>query len=197
VVCYSNCDSVELFVNGRSWGVKSYAYAHYGMDRSKSYFDQTNIPPVWPTTADLHLTWDVPYEPGTLRAVGRKDGEIVCECRVATAGAPARIELSVDRAAIAADGRDVAHVTARILDAEGRPVPTANHLLTFAVAGPGRLIGVDNGDPASHEPFAGPRRHAFNGLCLAIVQTTGEAGGLSISAAADGLAPAYVAVTCS
>ena len=198
VICYSNCASVELFVNGRSWGAKSYAYAHHGLDRSKSYFDQTDTPPVWPTTGDLHLSWDVPYQPGALRAVGRdKDGQVICECEVATAGAAAWVEVSVDRAAIVADGADVVHVTARIVDEAGHPVPDADDLVTFEVEGPGRLIGVDNGDPASHEPYQSTSRHAFHGLCLAIVQSTGGTGELSIRAAAPGLASSQVAVAAA
>lgn len=186
VVCYTNCDSVELFLNGKSVGVKSYRFAYRGFDRTKGFFEQTP-PPAWPTTADLHLTWDVPYAPGTLRAVGMKDGEVVCVQEVVTVGPPTRLEVTVDRASIAADGRDVAHVTVRILDAAGNVVPDADDVVVFAVEGEGRLIGVDNGDPASHEPFQATRRRAFHGLCLAIVQATDVAGEVRVTASAEGL----------
>ena len=73
VVCYTNCDSVELFLNGRSYGVQAYAFPRYGMDPSKDWGEQTpSLPAVRPTTADLHLSWTVPYEPGTLKAVGTR-----------------------------------------------------------------------------------------------------------------------------
>ncbi|HHX45126.1 MAG TPA: DUF4982 domain-containing protein [Chloroflexi bacterium] len=194
VVCYTNCDSVELFLNGRSYGVKSYAPAFRGFDRTKGFFEQTP-PPAWPTTSDLHLTWDLPYEPGTLRAVGMKDGQVVCVQEVVTAGAPARIALEVDRSSIVANGHDVAHVTVRVLDAQGTLVPVADHEVAFTVEGEGTLIGVDNGNPASHEPFQATRRQAFHGLCLAIVQATRAPGEVRVAAASQGLQGDSVTIT--
>lgn len=167
VVCYTNCETAELFVNGVSWGVKSYKHAHHGFDRAKDYAHNSHAPKVWPTTADLHLVWDVPYTPGTLRVVGRNDDQEVCSYEVTTAGAPARIELTADRDLLAADGRDVAHLVVRVLDAAGVECPDADNLIVFQVQGAGALIGVDNGDPASHEPMKASQRHAFHGLCLA------------------------------
>ena len=192
VVCYTNCDSVELFVNEKSWGVKSFAFAHYGFDQSKGWAEQTFAPPVRATTADLHLAWDAVYQPGTLRAVGKKDGEVVCVQGIVTAGEPARIELTADREAIAADGRDVVHLTARVLDAAGNLVPAADVLIAFEVEGEGHIIGVDNGDPASHEPFQASQRRAFNGLCLAIIQVSKTPGTIRVKASAPGLTPGIV-----
>jgi beta-galactosidase len=180
------------FVNGKSWGVKSFAFAHYGFDQSKGWAEQAFAPPVRATTADLHLAWDVVYQPGTLRAVGKKEGEVVCEQEIVTAGEPARIELTADRETIAADGRDVVHVTARILDAAGNSVPAADALITFEVEGEGRIIGVDNGDPASHESFQADHRKAFNGLCLAIVQATKTPGTVRVEASVPGMTPGSV-----
>jgi beta-galactosidase len=142
----------------------------------------------------LHLVWTVPYEPGVLKAVGTKEGQVVCEREIVTAGPPARIELSADREAIAADGRDVVHLTVQILDAKGNPAPTADDLVTFDVHGPGRIVGVDNGNPLSHEPFQSNQRRAFNGLCLAIVQSSAEAGPLEVTASAPGLEAGRVVV---
>jgi beta-galactosidase len=139
------------------------------------------------TTADLHLAWTVPYEPGTLKAVGTKDGKVVATCEVSTAGEPAAIGLTVDREVIAADRRDVTHVTVQILDQKGRLVPAADNEVIFAVEGEGRIIGVDNGNPQSHEDFKGSRRKAFNGLCLAIVQSTGKPGQIRVVATSPGL----------
>jgi beta-galactosidase len=149
------------------------------------------------TTADLHLTWDVPYEPGTLKAVGTKDGKVAMTAEVATTGDPAAIVLSLDRDAIAADRRDCAHVTVRIVDSEGRTVPTAGSEVTFDVQGEGKLIGVDNGDPTSHEDYKAHRRRAFHGLCLAVIQSTEKAGPIRVTASSPGLRPHTVTVASS
>jgi beta-galactosidase len=135
----------------------------------------------------LHLSWDVPYEPGTLKAVGTKDGNVVTTVEIVTAGEPAALSLSVDRNAIAADGRDVAHVAVQILDSQGHVVPTADNEITFEIQGEGKIIGVDNGKPDSHESFQADRRKAFNGLCLAIVQAKSKPGKIRLTARAEGL----------
>lgn len=189
VICYTNCETVELFLNGRSCGIKSYAFPRPGME-GLAWSPRFNRPR--PTTADLHLAWDVPYEPGELVAVGRNGGEVVCEYRVETAGPPARLALSADRARLTADGSDVAHLTVTVLDAQGRIVPDAGSLVRFTVLGPARLIGADNGDPADHTSFQSPLRRAFHGLCLAIVQTTQECGEVWALVEAEGLEPATV-----
>jgi beta-galactosidase len=137
----------------------------------------------------------VPYEPGTLKAVGTREGKVVLEVEVATVGDPAAIALSVDREAIAADRRDVAHVTVKILDAQGRVVPEAANEVTFEIQGEGRIIGLDNGNLASHEDFKGSRGKAFNGLCLAIVQSTAKPGRIQLTAASPGLKSSSVAIT--
>jgi beta-galactosidase len=123
----SNCDEVELFVNGRSCGRQA-------MER------------------DSELQWSVPYEPGVLSAKGYKAGQVVAETKVETTGAPAAVTLTPDRAEIAADGEDVAIVTVAVVDAQGRVVPDAGNTVDFALDGPGRIIGVGNGDPSCHEP---------------------------------------------
>src|SRR5215472_10481270 len=87
------------------------------------------------TTNDLHLAWDVPYQPGTLKAVGMKDGKVVIEREISTAGDASRLALAVDRDAIRADHRDVAHVTVRVLDAQGRMVPDADPEIVFEIQG--------------------------------------------------------------
>jgi beta-galactosidase len=185
VICYTNCDTVELFVNGKSFGVQGYWFPRSGMLERYGQFPARAKAPR--TTADLHLTWTVPYQAGTLLAVGTKDGKVVAKVEVSTAGEPAAIGLSVDRETLPADRRDVAHVEVRILDAQGRLVPTADNEVTFEIQGEGTLIGLDNGNPVSHEDFKGNRRRAFNGLCLAIVQATAKAGQIRLSASAPGI----------
>jgi beta-galactosidase len=125
VWCYSNCDEVELTLNGRSLGAK-------------------------PMPRNAHLEWSVAYEPGVLEARGSTGGRVVATGRVETTGEPTAIALAPDRASIRADGEDVAVFTVTALDAKGRLVPTADNLVSFKVAG-GRIIGVGNGDPSSHE----------------------------------------------
>ena len=123
----SNCDEVELFLDGRSLGRKK-------------------MVPV------SELAWKVAYRPGTLAAKGYRGGRLVAETRVETTGAPSVVRLTPDRAAIAADGEDVAVVTVSVLDGLNRIVPVAGNLVAFSIEGPGRIIGVGNGDPSSHEP---------------------------------------------
>ncbi len=192
VTCFTNCDTVELFLNGRSLGVKGYAFPRLGMEgRYGNYPARSRV---LRTTSDLHLSWDVPYEPGTLRAAGTRDGETVAVMEVSTAGEPAAIAMSADLNTLVADRRDVAHLTVRIVDANGRLAPTADNEVTFEVQGGARLAGVDNGNPASHESYQGNRRKAFNGMCLAMVASTAKPGPIRITASAAGLRSASVEI---
>ena len=161
---YSNCQTVELLLNGASLG------------------EQTMMP-------NSHLEWKVKYAPGTLVARGIRDGRAVT-AQVETVGAPVALVLEADRRELAADGADVSLVVARVVDDAGRTVPTAFHEMTFTVTGAGRLLGVGNGDPSCHEPDKGARRSAFGGLCLAIVQASRTAGVITIRADAIGLTSA-------
>ncbi|HVU32990.1 MAG TPA: glycoside hydrolase family 2 TIM barrel-domain containing protein [Opitutaceae bacterium] len=191
VLAYTNCDVVELTLNGRSLGAKAREFPRAG---TKGGWNSYEKPPVFPTTADLHLSWDVPYAPGVLKAVGWKDGRKVAETEVRTAGPAAALAVAVDREHLQADGDDVAHVTVKVVDSAGTVVPGAGQLLTFAVSGPGVLLGVDNGDPASHESYQGPQRHAFDGRCLGLVQTTQTPGDLQVTVTAAGLRSATATV---
>jgi beta-galactosidase len=192
VMCYTNCGSVELFLNGQSFGKKGYEFPVQGMEeRYGKYPARATIPR---TTGDLHLCWDVPYEPGTLKVVGRIGDKTVSE-EIATTGMPAAIRLSVDRKTLLADGRDVAHITVEIVDSQGRVVPDADNHVTFELQGTARLIGVDNGNPASHESFKASQRDAFNGMCLAILQSTRSAGAIQFSARSTGLSDASVEIS--
>jgi len=192
VTCFTNCDTVELFINGRSLGVKGYEFPRLGMEG-----EWGNLPArakVLRSTADLHLSWDVPYEPGALKAVGVKDEQIVATAEIFTAGPPVAIGLSSDLDSLGRDYRDVAHVTAQILDDKGRLVPTADNELTFEIEGAGSLLGTDNGNPASHEDYQSNRRKAFDGLCLAIVKSKGKAGQIQVRAVSPGLQAARVII---
>lgn len=127
VWCHSNCETVELFLNGKSLGTKQ-------MERNS------------------HLEWQVPYTPGILEARGYQGDRLVATAKVETAGPPAQLTLTPDRTNIRADGEDVSVVTVTVLDADGRPMPVGDNELAFKVSGNARIIGVGNGDPSSHEP---------------------------------------------
>ena len=170
VWAYTNCDSVELFLNGTSRGTKAKA------------------------GDDLHLAWNVPFAAGTLKAVGHRAGKEPLVREVKTAGAPAKILLEADRTAIVADGRDLAFITVKVLDEAGTVVPRADNLVTFEVAGEGRVVGVDNGLQTSHESFKASSRKAFNGLCLAVIQSSETAGRITVRALSAGVQEASIEI---
>ncbi|MBN1415268.1 MAG: DUF4982 domain-containing protein [Bacteroidales bacterium] len=165
---YSQADEVELFLNNTSLGT-----------RKKE-------------NGNMHVMWRVQYQPGTLMTISRQDGNIVLEKTIRTAGEPARIEMTADRSTIHADGCDLSFITVKITDKEGNLVPNADNLVHFKASGCGFLAGVDNGYQASHESFKGSSRKAFNGMCLAIIQSNGTAGKITITASSEELLPASV-----
>ncbi len=163
VWAYTNRDEVELFLNGQSQGAKR------------------------KSGEDLHIAWRLPFIPGTLNAVGHSAGKPDLTQEVKTAGPAAKIILEPDRKEILADAKDLSFVTVRVVDSAGTVVPNAENLITFAVGGAGRLVGVDNGLQTSHEPFKASFRKAFNGLCLAVIQSNGTGGEITITARSPGL----------
>jgi beta-galactosidase len=163
VEVYSNCDEVELFLNGKSLGTK-------------------------PLPRDAApRNWVVPFEPGSLKAVARKGTQIIATHELRTAGKPARIMLTADRSQIAPTWDDVSYITARIVDENGVLVPGASDLVVFEVAGPGVVAAVDSGNNSSHEPFQATQRRAYQGLCFALIKAKGSRGRITISASAPGL----------
>ena len=194
VTCYTNCDTVELFLNGKSMGVKGYAFPRPGM--IKQYGDYPPRAKALQTTADLHLSWDVPYAPGTLTATGVKDGKVILTAEVHTTGAPAKLTLRADRQRIRTSPSDVSHITVEVVDDAGRVVPTANNEISFAIQGEGRILGVDNGRPDSHESYKGSKREAFSGMALVILQSNGRAGTMTLTASSPSLAEAQIQVEC-
>jgi beta-galactosidase len=192
VLAYTNCDAVELYLNGRFLGEKRLEFPRQGTSGGWNSYER---PPVFATTADLHLAWDVPYEPGVLRAVGKRQGTVLVTQEVRTAGEPAALRLSVDRGEIRSGIRDVAHVAVEVVDAQGTLVPTAGHLVRFTVDGPARLLAVGNGNPSDHSSYQAGERRAFHGLLLAMVQSREGTGRVRVTAQADGMAPASVDIT--
>ena len=134
------------------------------------------------------LMWQVPYEPGTLKVVGYRDGKIVATDERKTAGAPARVVLVPDRNTIASDGDDLSFITVRVEDRDGNLCPLADNLVHFQLDGPATIAGVDNGNAATVEPFQADHRKAFNGLALLIVRgKRGQSGTVRITATSEAL----------
>jgi beta-galactosidase len=169
VWAYTNCDSVELFLNGKSLGEKN-----------------------WKDTTDLHLAWSVPFAPGTLKAVAKKNGRVAAEDVIHTAGKPAKLELSADRKQLDADGQDLSFITIRILDADGHICPTAGNMLSFEIKGAGVIAGLDNGDAINLESFQGTQHKAYNGMALAVIRSSEKPGGITLAVSSDGLKPASI-----
>jgi len=180
VTIYSNAEEVELVLNKKSLGKKT-------MEKNG------------------HLEWDITYQPGTLVAKGFVNGKPTVSEQVETTGAPAKVTLLADRTQLNADGEDVAVITVQLNDLKNRLVPTANKEIIFTLSGQGKIIGVGNGDPASHAPeqfvatASNPKpqwkRETFNGLAQIIVKTTKQAGEITLTASSEGIAPTTIKLT--
>ena len=165
VATFANCPAVELLLNGKTLGEKRLA----------------DFP-------DRIITWDVPNQAGTLRAVGRADGKELCAHELKSAGRPTQIVLNPDRDRMLADGQDLSHVEVDLTDAENLLVRDADRLVRFEVKGPATIVGVDNGDLSSAEAYKSDRRTTRAGRCLVILQASRQPGQVLLTAAAPGLA---------
>lgn len=170
VMAYSNCESVELILNGKSLGRKE-------------------------MKDSMNLLWLVPYEPGTLVAKGIKGGKVLCSKEVVTAGIPAKIQLLADRKIITADRQQVVHIEVNMQDRVNNFVPNASNRIHFKVEGEATIIAVDNGDPLNEESYGSNTRKTFNGKCLVILKSTGKAGKFTLFAEAEGLTSAKLTVS--
>ncbi|KUL44619.1 glycoside hydrolase family 2 TIM barrel-domain containing protein [Streptomyces regalis] len=200
VWAYANVDTVELFLNGKSLGTRTF-------DTKKTVDGRTYLETTEATGDDktftdgpypgsytspngsagkLHLTWQVPYQAGELKAVARRDGKVVATDVLRTAGTPKAVRLAADRKSLTADGRSLVFVTAEVVDARGVVVPDAEDLISFEVTG-GSLAGLDNGREESAERYQASTRTAFHGKALAIVRSGTKAGSLKVTARAEGL----------
>jgi beta-galactosidase len=167
---YTNCQEVELLLNGQSRGIKK------------------------KTSDDLHLMWRLSFEPGILKAIGRSDGKEILSREIKTAGKPAKILLTADRDKIAAGGRDLSFITVQVCDQQGTPVPQADDLIRFSISGAGRIAGVDNGLQTSAESFQADYRKAFHGLCLVVIQSTEQRGQIILKAESDNLESSSITI---
>ena len=169
VYVYTSYPSAELFLNGKSQGI-----------RHKD--DST-------TLTRYRLMWDdVRYEPGELRVVAYDaQGRAAAEKSIRTAGKAYRIELTPDRRWIAADGEDLSYINVRIVDKDGNPLPADSREIRFKVSGAGSFRAVANGDPTSLESFQEPHMHLFSGQLTLIVQSAKHEGTIKVEATADGV----------
>jgi len=133
------------------------------------------------------MIWQVPFEPGTLKAVGRSNGLDVCNYILKTAGTASRVELLPDAKEFRANGKDVCHVEFRIVDENGVRVPDAEPEVKFDLVGQAKIIGIGNGDLNNSENCQGDTHRAFEGRGLAILQATPAPGGITLKASAPGL----------
>jgi len=168
---YNNADEVELYLNGRSLGKR---------DKKGD---------------DLHVMWRVKYEPGTLKAISRKDGKEVLAYEVKTAGAPVKIRLTADRSTISSNSKDLSFVTVELLDKDNNVHPLADQLVKFTLKGPGMIAGTDNGNENDSISLKKPQRHLFFGKCMAIVQSTEKKGKITLKATVDGLPDEQIVIT--
>ena len=208
VWAYANVDKVELFLNGRSLGVRAFdrkttTDGHPYLETTEATGDDKTVtsgpfPGSYTSpngsAGELHLTWNVPFAPGRLVAKASKDGRVVATDELDTAGSPVAVRLTPDRKAIAADGRSLSFVTADVVDGRGVTVPGAVNAIDFTVAGGGTLAGLDNGREESAENYKASTRRAWGGKALAIVQSNGRPGPVTITATSLGLRPASATI---
>jgi beta-galactosidase len=170
VEVYSNCKEVELFLNGKSLGAKA-----INADASPR-------------------NWNVPFAPGTLKAVARNEGNTVATDELRTAGSPKKIVLSTDTKKLSPDWDNVAFVRATIVDSNGAEIPHADDLISFNISGPGAIAAVDSANNSSHEPFQATERQAYQGECVAFVRATSPSGKIVLIATAPGLKSGSVTI---
>jgi beta-galactosidase len=163
VEAYSNCEEVELFLNGNSLGAQKI---------------NVNAAP---------RVWRIPFAPGTLKAVAKNGGQTVAQDELRTAGAAKKIVLSTETQKLAPGWDNVALVRATIVDANGITVPRAEDLISFKISGPGVIAAVDSGSTISHEPFQASERRAFQGKAVAFVKATGAEGEITLTASTTGI----------
>jgi beta-galactosidase len=167
---YNNADEVELFLNGKSLGVRK------------------------KLNNDLHVMWRVPFERGTIKAISRKNGKIVLTKQISTAGRPAKIILFGDRKILNANGKDLCFVTVKVLDKNGNLVPDADKVIHFTISGEGKIAATDNGYQADTTLFKTSERKCWKGMALAIIQSSEKKGNITFRASADGIQSAFLSL---
>ena len=170
VEVYSNCEEVELFLNGKSLGSKP------------------------KPTDDTPRNWHIAFEPGTIKAVAKNGGKKVAEYELRTAGSPAKILLSTDKRTLADSWEDVVYVTATVVDGNDVPIPDADNLVSFTVKGPGAIAAADSADNTDHDSFQTTKRKVFQGRCIAYVKARSGSGPITVTAESTGLKSAAMQI---
>ncbi|MDB5249202.1 MAG: hypothetical protein JWQ40_3596 [Segetibacter sp.] len=171
VEVYSSCPQVELFLNGKSLGRKP-------SNRSTKF---TAI-------------WQVPYQAGTLKAVGYNGKRQVTVSELRTANTPVQMKISADRTQIKADGQDLSYITVELADANGTRDPKAENLVQFEIEGPGTIAGVGNANPISVESYQQPQRKLWQGRCQVIIKSAKQAGPITLRANTAGVEPVNIVI---
>ncbi len=171
VSVYSSCEQVELFLNGKSLGKK-------------------------PTNRATKFTaaWQIPYQPGTLKAVGFTRRKQVNVSELKTTSKPAVIRLTADRTKINGDGQDLSYITVELTDANGFRNPKAENLVSFSIDGPGSIVAAGNANPVSIESCQLPERKAWKGRCMVIVKSESKTGKIILKASSPGLEIASIEI---
>jgi beta-galactosidase len=170
---YNNAEEVELYLDGRSLGKRTTSANEY------------------------HVMWRIPFRPGTLKAVSRRNGKTVLTRVVKTAGPAQKIELAADRTTIKADGKDLSFITVKVLDKDGNLVPDSNALIEFSVAGAGSIAGTDNGYQADTVSLKSNKRKCWKGMALVIIRSSGKKGNITLRATGKGLQPSVLSLKTS
>ena len=174
VVTFTNCESVDLYVNDTKIGTqKSIDFAKTGV-----------------------MQWTkVPWQAGTIKAVGMVGGKAVVTDSIKTVGAPTKLRLRSDRTTLDADGNDVSCIEVDVCDADNNAIITASNPVQFTFTGPGRCVGIASSDWTSNEPFKATSRKAHNGKALIVIQSTLVPGTINLTVNSGDLAPAHLTLT--
>lgn len=188
VYAYTNCDEIELFINGQPMGKKVKGVDLTPIPAEFHFFDKGTY------MSKYRLSWNVAYQPGELKVVAYKDGKACAEKVINTATEPQQIHLQADRRTIKAGGKDLSFITVTVLDKNGNPCPLANNSIEFEVTGSGSIAAVGNGNSASLEPFQSDNITLFNGKCLLVIKSNTKLGTINIKASSKNLSEAQITV---
>ncbi len=193
VICYTSCETAELFVNGQSYGKKTKHFPCYGMTEHYGHFDRIRRPA---NTDDLFLSWDVPYEPGKISVVGYEGEQAVCTYEVETTSQAVAIRLFCDQTELYADGKAVAQIEVSIVDEKGRLVPDADCCLNYRITENAEILGIDNGRLDCHDKWKEPdNRSTFHGRSYCIVRSENKKGKIRLEVDGGSLGKADLMLT--
>jgi len=173
VICFTNCNETELFINNKSYGKKQ-LHGH----------------------SERYLSWIVPFTKGELKAVGTNEKGEKTECILKTTGEPSAVRLTCTDEFLSADGRDITHVIAEITDSEGNVVCNAENRIHVTVEGVGSLLGIESGNLWDTTPYSESYRNAYNGRLLIYIEAGRKEGNVKVTAKAEGLETAEITIPC-